>query len=602
MSLLRTAGLAFVGTAVLLAQPAVTKVEPPNWWAHTTLNPIRLLIRGRNLKGATISGDFKTSNVRINDTGTYLFADVQFSPRAAVGPHPFTIQTPEGIATADFELLDPLPREHRFAGFSPDDVVYLIMPDRFANGDPSNDDPEISKGLFDKSQPRFYHGGDFKGIRDYLPYLKGLGVTAIWLTPWYDNVNHLNQKEVYEGKPITDYHGYGAVDFYGVEEHFGSLEDLRALIDAAHDMGIKVIQDEVANHCGPYHPWVDDSPTTTWFHGTAENHPSETWQLWPLIDPHSTASLRKETLDGWFINILPDLNQGDPEVSRYLIQNTLWWIGSTGLDAIRMDTLPYVPRTFWHEWIGAIKREYPNVNVVGEVFDQDPAITSFFQSGAATFDQIDSRIDSVFDFPSYFAVRDTLARGKSIRSLAAVLAHDPLYPNPGLLGTFIGNHDVARFMNEPGATPDKLKLAFAWLLTSRGVPTIYYGDEIAMAGGPDPDNRRDFPETAFSKVGRTADQQNVFDYVSTLIHLRTSTPALERGKTLTLCAAEQQWVYARVLGDQTAVIELNNAAGDATLPCSAPGANLRTVVGPGRFNDPLPAFTARISVTSPAHP
>ena len=346
------------------------------------------------------------------------------------------------------------------------------------------------------------------------------------------------------------------------------------------------MQDEVANHTGPYHPWVLDPPTPTWFHGSAAQHVTETWQLWPLIDPHSTAALRAQTLDGWFADILPDLNQDDPECARYLIQNTLWWIGVTGLDAIRMDTLPYVPRTFWKVWMSAIQSEFPNVNVIGEVFDADPAIPSAFQSGAL----------SVFDFPQYFKVRDVIARGKgSLQDLAGMLGHDSLYPSPDTLGTFIGNHDVARFMNEEGATADRLKLAFTWLLTTRGIPTIYYGDEIAMHGGGDPDNRRDFPAAAFAKDGRSAEQQDVWQHVSTLTHLRASLPALRQGATQSLCATQQQWVYSRSVPGQTVYVELNNADAPAKIACGGPLAG-QTVLGTGTYGDLIPAHAARISV------
>ncbi len=233
------------------------------------------------------------------------------------------------------------------------------MPDRFANGDPTNDDPPQSPGLLDRSKGRYYHGGDLQGVIDHLPYLKNLGITALWMNPVYDNNNGLNEKETYDGKAITDYHGYGAVDFYAVEEHLGDLALFRKLVDDAHKLGLKVIQDEVANHTGPYHPWVKDSPTPTWFNGTEAKHLANTWQTWTLQDPNSPPAMQKATLDGWFINILPDLNQDDPECARYLIQNTLWWVGVSGMDAIRQDTLPYVPRSFWRDWMAAIKREYP---------------------------------------------------------------------------------------------------------------------------------------------------------------------------------------------------------------------------------------------------
>lgn len=568
------------------AAPVVIKVEPPNWWTRTTLNPVRLLVRGTGLTGAHVSSDLPVSRVSINNSGTYLFADVTIPESISAGNHPLTIRTANGTTTAPFTLLQPLAPENRFSGYDARDIIYLAMPDRFSNGDPANDDPTNSRGLFDPAKSRYYHGGDFKGISEHLPYLKELGITALWLNPWYDNVNHLNEREMPEGQPITDYHGYGAVDFYGVEEHFGSLDDLRDLVDRAHALGIKVIQDEVANHTGPYHPWVTNSPTPTWFHGTAARHIKETWQLWPLIDPHAGEALRAETLDGWFADILPDLNQDDPECARYLIQNTLWWIGITGLDAIRMDTLPYVPRAFWKDWMAAIGREYPHVNVVGEVFDADPAIPSSFQTGNL----------NVFDFPNYFKAREVFARGKaSVRDLAGMLGHDGMYQNPSLLSTFIGNHDVMRFMSEDGATAERLKLAFTWLLTTRGVPVIYYGDEVAMRGGGDPDNRRDFPQSAFTALGRSAEQQDVWQHVQQMIHLRTSLPALTDGNTRNECIAEQQWVWSRSKGDQTVYVEINNADQAASLDCKIPSAT-RTVFGMGAYGDQLAPHSARISV------
>ena len=458
----------------------------------------------------------------------------------------------------------PLSRQDRFQGFSSDDVLYLIMPDRFANGDPSNDDPSLSRGLHDRLKPRYYHGGDLQGILQHLPYLKDLGVTALWINPIYDNVNHVNEHEKYDGQLVTDYHGYGAVDFYAVDEHFGDLAIFQRLVDAAHALGIKIIQDQVANHTGPYHPWVTDSPTPTWFNGTLQKHLANTWQTWTLMDPHATPALQRSTLEGWFINILPDLNQNDPEVSRYLIQNTLWWIASTGMDGIRQDTLPYVPRSFWRAWMQAIKREYPGFRVVGEMFDEDPGLVSFFQGGKTQIDGIDSGIDSLFDFPLYGAIRRVFTRKAPAEELAKVLAHDYLYKDPNVLVTFLGLHDVARFMNEPGADLEELKLAFTFLMTARGIPMIYYGDEIAMPGGNDPDNRRDFPggwredpRNAFERHGRRPAEQAVFDHVRRLTHLRARLTALRRGSMQHLAAGARIYAYARVMGTSTVLVALN---------------------------------------------
>jgi len=565
--------------ALLLAAPAALKVEPPSWWPGHSLDPVRLLVRGNGLAGARIESagaGLVASGVKVNESGTYLFADLRIDPRAEPGVRKIRIRTAAGVTEAPFELLRPLPREGRFQGFSPDDVIYLIMPDRFADGDPANDDPPGSKGLFDRGKDRYYHGGDLQGIIDHLPYLRDLGVTALWLNPWYDNVNQRNERETYGGQAITDYHGYGAVDFYGVDEHLGTLASLQELVDKAHGAGIKVIQDQVANHSGPYHPWVKDSPTPTWYYGTEAKHLANTWQTWTLQDPSATPDVQKATLEGWFIDILPDLNQDDPEVARYIVQNTLWWVGVTGLDAIRQDTLPYVHRRFWREWMAAIKREHPKVTVVGELFDGDPVLVSFFQGGAARFDGIDSGIDTLFDFPAYFKIREAFAQGKPLRDLAMMRARDHLYRDPSSLVTFLGLHDVPRFMSEPGATARGLELAFTFLLTARGVPLLYYGDEIGMAGGGDPDNRRDFPggwkadaRNAFEPGGRAPQEDEVFQHVRRLTSLRKELPALRGGSTADLVVTDHQWVYARERDGRVVVVALNNAEAAATIDAPA---------------------------------
>lgn len=555
--------------------PEAIKVEPPNWWVGHSINPVRVLIRGRNLHGArveAVGGGISAGLTSINASGTYLFVDLIIDPRASAGRRALRITTPNGRTETSFDISTPLSREGRFQGFNSDDVIYLIMPDRFNDGDQSNNDPTISKGMYDRSRNRYYHGGDLQGVINRLPYLKELGVTAIWLNPWYDNVNHPNEREMPEGRPITDYHGYGAIDFYGVDEHFGTLEKLREMVDRAHSMGIKVIQDQVANHTGPYHPWVKDSPTPTWYNGTEANHINETWQTWTLQDPRATHQIQRETLEGWFLNILPDLNQNDEETARYIIQNTLWWIGATGIDAIRQDTLPYVHRRFWRDWTAAIKREYPRVNVVGELYDGDPALVSFFQSGQARFDGVDSGIDSVFDFPVFFTVRRAFAEGKSVREVAMMVARDHLYPNPDALVVFLGNHDMLRFMNEKGATTEGLKLAQTFIMTMRGTPQIYYGDEIAIPGGGDPDNRRDFPggfpgdsRNAFTREGRTPAEQSVFEHLRKLIRVRKELEPLRRGALLNLFASEQQYAYGRVTDRESVIVVINNDTKDATV-------------------------------------
>jgi glycosidase len=563
----------------------VVKVEPPDWWIGHSLNPIRLLIRGRGLTRGAVEAAARGVSVgatRVSAAGTSAFVDVHVAGDAAPGPVSLTLTTPDGTAAVPFALSPPLRREGRFQGFAQDDVIYLIMPDRFANGDASNDDPPRSRGLLDRGRARYYHGGDLAGVIARLPYLKDMGVTALWLNPWYDNNDRLNDRETYDGQAITDYHGYGAVDFYAVEEHLGDLDTLRRLVDEAHTLGLRVIQDQVANHTGPSHPWVQDPPTPGWFSGTVERHLANTWQIWTLADPHATAPMRRETLEGWFIDILPDLNHEDPEAARYLVQNALWWVGAAGLDGIRQDTLPYVPRSFWREWTAALKREHPQLTVVGELFDGDPALLSYFQGGQTRADGVDSGIDTLFDFPLYFALRRAFAGGQSLREVALTLSRDHLYPDASRLVTFLGLHDVPRFMHEPGATLTGLKLAFTFLLTSRGTPLVYYGDEIGLPGGPDPDNRRDFPggwpadpQNAFEASGRTPEQQSVFEHVRRLLRLRGELEDLRRGFQLNLAVGDQTWAFARVHGESGLVVALNNGQEEAVIDCPAGPAGLQ---------------------------
>jgi glycosidase len=578
---------------LLYAQDSgVDKVDPPSWWAGSAWTPIRLLVHGRDLAQAkvTASGPLAIANLKINQRGTYLFADLTIPASAHAGKHALHFVFADGrTQDVDFELLPSPSGSTRGQGFHSDDVIYLIMPDRFANGDTSNDDPAVSKGLFDRRNPRYYHGGDLQGVMDHAGYLKQLGVTAVWLNPWYDNNNRLNEKERYDNKPMADYHGYGAVDYYGVEEHFGSLDLLRTMVRTLHAQGMKVIQDQVANHVGPYHPWAlawakvsnEDPPTPTWFHGTPGKHVADSWQVWTLMDPHGTAATRHETLDGWFIDILPDMNQGDPEARRYLIQNALWWAGVTGLDGIRQDTMPYVPRDFWHDWSAALKKDFPRLRVVGEVFDNDPALVAYFQGGRRGHDDIDTGFASVFDFPLYFSLRSAFARNGDIRDVPKVLAHDFLYPNAGMLVTFLGNHDVERFMNEKGATPEGLMMAFTALFTLRGVPMIYYGDEIAMTGGSDPQNRRDFPggwkedtRNAFTESGRSAVENGIFHHVQKLAALRKQYPSLSNGRMTNLYTSEKQWVFARSGFGPTVIVAFNSANQPATVEIDAQGSKL----------------------------
>ncbi len=610
---LLSAWLATISLSASAQSPEVLKVEPPSWWIGSSMNPVRLLIHGRNLGGARVQAAGAGIRVigipRINERGSYLFVDVAIAPNTRPGERRLFISNGAGKSEARFEILPALNYAARFQGFSPADVMYLIMIDRFADGDPSNNDPPQSRGLYDRKNKYHYHGGDFQGIIDHLSYLKDLGVSALWLTPWYDNYDRLNEIELKEGKPCTGFHGYNPQDFYSVEEHFGTLAKLQELVAAAHKAGIKIIQDEVANHTGPYHPWVDDPPTPTWFNGTKQNHLANVFQTWTLHDPHPVPLLKKQTLEGWFLDFLPDLNQNDAEVARYLIQNTLWWIGVTGTDGIRMDTWQYVPNTFWRQWTSALKRDFPKVNVVGEVKDGDVVHTSYFQGGTVR-DGADSGLDSLLDFPLFYSIRHAFAEGQSLNEVPKTLAKDYLYSNPNILVTLLGGHDDGRFMSDGGATIDGLKLANAFVLTTRGVPQLYYGDEIAMTGADEANARADFPggfpgdkRNAFTREGRSKEEQELIEYVRGAARLHRELEPLKRGTLINLYASGQQYAYARKDGFENVVMVMNNDSKPATIDFGieptglSEGTDLRDQFAPQRT---VKVAEHRLKVTLPA--
>ncbi|MEQ1764835.1 MAG: alpha-amylase family glycosyl hydrolase [Pyrinomonadaceae bacterium] len=566
---LRLCGLVlFLFTAIAAQPPTFEKADPPSWWTQSTINPVRVLIRGRNLNSARVESStpgITATNFEASANGHYLFADIRIAESVKVGKYDLRIVTSSGSVNFPFEVFAAQPRLGNYNGFLPDDVIYFVFTDRFADGDPTNNDPAKSKGLYDRSKRRRYHGGDLQGIINKLPYIKSLGASAIWTTPIYDNNDKLDTREVYDNEPTTGYHGYGAIDFYGVDEHFGDLAKVKEFVRRSHEAGFVVIQDQIANHTGPYHVWTNDPPTPTWFNGTLEKHESNNWQKWTTMNPRATYQTQRRNIDGWFIDILPDLNQNNPEVEKYLIQNTLWWIAQAGFDSIRMDTLPHVPRSFWAKWGAAVHKEFPKVNILGELFDSDPVLLSYFQKGRRGHDGLDTEIDTLYDFGLYYPIRNAFAKGGNIREVSQMFARDWLYPKPSALTTFIGVHDMERFMHEKGATIEGLKLAQTLIMTSRGTPLLYYGDEIAMPGGPDPDNRRDFPggfpgdpRNAFTAQGRTAQENNVWNHLAKLGELRRLHEPLRRGRSLDLVDEDQQFAYARLTDTAAVIVIFNN--------------------------------------------
>jgi glycosidase len=585
--------LAASRAATAVEPPKVTKVEPPNWWIGLTPD-LMVLLSGHGLqvtKAACNLPEVVVDRTQATQGGEYLFIWLKFSAKLRSGTIVCHLATRDGETSFELPISNREPTAQRFHGLSSDDVLYLIMPDRFANGDPTNDEPAEFPGTHDRAKARSWHGGDLRGIREHIPYLKELGVNALWLTP------------VVKNGAEQDYHGYDAVDLYAVDPHLGNLDEYKELAGALRQQRMKLFFDVVPNHVGPRHPWVAEPPLPDWFHGSAQNHLNSQSPVKnsfygesksggisndpfeALADPHATPAMRRNLTDGWFFGVLPDMNTENPVVVKYLTQNSIWWVESAGLDGLRVDTFPYVSRSFWQQWHAGLRRIYPNLTTIGEVFHPDPTVTSFFVGGRKEWDGIDTGLSTVFDYPLFFVIRDVLLRGAPAGRIANVLREDGLYPHPDWLVPFFANHDVPRIASETGSSPEKLLCASALVLTLRGIPELYYGDEIGMAGGGDPDNRRDFPggwvgdaQNAFVESGRTPEQQRIFAAVQKLLALRAQHPALRTGKLFHVFSDDESYVFVRQTEDQRLLVVFNNSSKARTLDIAQANTPLEDVL------------------------
>lgn len=522
--------------------PVMTRIDPPNWWAGMP-DPM-LLVYGEHLQGArfTVGGaGVRLIHQQISANGHYAFLSLA-THGAVAASIDIAARTRAGSSRHAFALERRRSLRGRAQGFSSADVMYLIMPDRFARaGTPQPDEAA------ERARPRGWHGGNLNGVRNHLEYQAGLGVTTLWMTPVVDN-----------GSTPESYHGYAATDLYAIDPHLGTLNDYRALADSLHVRGMKLVFDIVPNHISVRHRWMDDPPAPDWFHGTREQHDRVRFDFPALTDPHAPPAASDAVTHGWFTDSMPDLNQENPLVARYLIDNALWWIETAGLDGFRIDTYPYVSRAFWHEFSATVHAVYPRFTMVGEVLDRDPTLTSFFAGGIARSGPdgvMDTGLDTPFDYPVYFALRDTLAHDEPMTRLRDALRMDALYPHPERLVFFAGNHDQSRFLTAAGNRRQRLLLVNALLATMRGMPQLYAGDEVGMEGGDDPDNRRDFPggfpdadgvikgEDGFQR--RTAGVAGLYDWDTRLFALRAHEASLQRGTQQDLFVDNSRFAFVR---------------------------------------------------------
>jgi glycosidase len=448
-------------------------------------------------------------------------------------------------------------------GFNPSDVLYLITPDRFANGDPSNDN--LDSVMVNRSNPNARHGGDLKGIADHLDYLNGLGITTVWLNPVQEN-----------RMKGGSYHGYAITDFYKIDPRFGSNDDFRSLIAIIHQKGMKMVMDMVFNHCGSSHWWMADPPSADWINDGGK-YLQTNGATYTAMDIHASPSEKRIFQDGWFSRGMPDLNQRNPHLATYLIQNSIWWIEFARIDGIRQDTYSYMDFDFLARWCKAVYTEYPDFNIVGETWYNKSPASAWWQQNS-TLDKKNSYLKTAMDFSLTFATQkafDSKTDNGYLKDIYEDIAQDFIYPDPYHILIFLDNHDMSRFNQEGETDLTRYKQGLAFLLTTRGIPQIFYGTEIVMTGTKQEGDgriRKDFPggwpgdtTNAFTKAGRSPMQNEAWDYMQRLLQWRKTSVAVTQGTLLHYTPKSGVYVYGRIKDDHTVMVMLNSSLKDQTV-------------------------------------
>jgi glycosidase len=545
------------------ADVSIERMEPPSWWTGFKDTELQLMLYGQNIAAfePIIShGGITISNILRTDNPNYIFIYLDIAADAAPGDVEIVLAKGEQRVSRILKLGVKNPNPAHAAGFSSSDAIYLITPDRFANGNSANDNVAGMDDAVDRSQPGGRHGGDIEGIADSLGYIKDMGFTAIWLNPVLENA-----------MPSYSYHGYSTTDFYRVDPRYGSNEEYRELVATAKRMGIGVIMDMIVNHSGSEHWWMADLPTETWIN-FPDAYVETSHQHTTVQDPYVSPGDLQKFADGWFVPTMPDLNQRDPLLADYLTQNALWWIEYLGLSGIRMDTYPYPDKQYMTEWTRRVMHEYPQFNVVGEEWNFNPAIVSYWQRGKVNHDGYVSYLPSLMDFPLREAMRDSLlAEDQGNRSswepLYQMLGSDFLYPDPMALVVFPDNHDMSRIYTQLEEDYDLFRMAMAYVLTIRGAPQIYYGTEILMTNPGTEDHgviRSDFPGgwpgdqvNAFSGKGLANDQRAAQEFMRQLLIWRKDADVVHNGALMHYSPVGPVYVYFRYNETDTVMVMFN---------------------------------------------
>lgn len=557
----------------------IERVEPLSWWVGMPM-PLQLMVKGPGI-GAYDEVSVEGAGVSVTavtkaDSPNYLFVDLAIAPDAAPGMYTLLFKNGRKKIKYPYEIAE---RGEGFRGesFSTKDLIYLIVPDRFANGDPDNDStPDTREGL-NRSKENGRHGGDIQGIIDHLDYIADLGATAIWCTPLLE-----------DNDPRGSYHGYACTDYYHIDSRFGTNALYRDYVRRAHKKGLKVILDVVTNHCSCSHPWLADLPFQDWVHQKDEleitNHAMSV-----AMDPNASQADRSRMEEGWFVPSMADINLDNPFVLRYFQQWALWWIEYAGLDGFRVDTWPYNEKERMAQWAKAVTEAYPGFNIVGEIWNLHPDMVAYWQKDHPNRDGFNSNLPTVMDFPLMTAMIEALSapgegrlkKNGDIGGVYQALAHDFNYQDLSHLLIFLANHDAARIGDVFGQRPEKLKLGLAMLATLRGIPQLFYGDEMMFAtGNPRRDDgrlRMDFPGgwpgdkvDLFTPEGRKTDpvKADLYQYARTLFQWRKGKDVIHNGKTLHFLPEENTYGYFRYDEKEVVFVFLNNSDKDVKLPWS----------------------------------
>lgn len=580
--------------ATASAATTISRIDPTDWYVGMKDPCLQLMVYGKDVKNVKqVTTDYagvKVDSIVRLDSPNYLLVYLNLQDAKA------------GQMTLNFDgkkvrytLKDRAMRGEDHKGFSNADVLYLLMPDRFANGNPKND---VAKGMrtqvCDRTQPSLRHGGDLAGIEQHLDYFNQLGVTALWFTPILENDSP-------DQGGFSTYHGYATTDYYRVDPRFGTNQDYARLVSEAHTHGLKVVMDMIFNHCGFEHPWVKDIPAKDWFNSpewlsetkgnghdpmtgksTGDNkskYLQTNYKLTPVLDPYASDVDKRETIDGWFVPSMPDLNQRNPHLMRYLIQNSEWWIETIGIDGIRMDTYPYADRKAMALWMKTLDTEYPNFNAVGETWVAEPAYTAAWQKDSK-LSSMNSYLKTVMDFSFYDKLNqakheETDDWWKGFNRIYNSLCYDYLYADPSHVLAFIENHDTDRFLGN-GKDSAALKQALALLLTINRIPQLYYGTEVLMSGTKeetDGNVRKDFPggfagntHNCFTAEGRTKAENVMFQWESKLLHWRQGNELISKGRQTQFIPYKGIYVIARQYRNRTSLTILNGKRAEATMP------------------------------------